>query len=280
MQGLRLFLLKLLNKVKYVSRLLLSSLLLVIQPSIAHDPVFSPGPHVLFKKGVEVHTEFRTNKREDNRQNRQSLAIRYGVTGDWVVGAELPYVTNKFNQNSQVGLSNFVLLSKYRFWRKDSLGEQSSAAVLARINLDTSSSSVASNTTDALFGLTYGYESLKWYRWASVRYRINQQLNNLQRGNRLFVDFAGGVRPKINDYRKADTVLLLELNGEFLGRNQTNGLDSLNTGGNQWFVSPGVMWTLRNFAIKAGVQLPVINNLNGSQKETDYRAFLEFEWHL
>jgi len=40
------------------------------------------------------------------------------------------------------------------------------------------------------------------------------------------------------------------------------------------------MWTLRNFAIKSGIQAPIISNLNGDQARSDYRARLEFEWHL
>lgn len=251
-----------------------------ISPSWAHDPVFSPGPHVLFKKGVEIHTILNTDKQGDSRINQQTLAIKYGITGDWVVGVELP--NRKINNNdiSNSGIADVVLSTKYRFFRKDSLGEQHSAALFARVKLDSSNSTTATNTTDTLLGLTYGYESLKWYRWASARYRINQNLQNLQRGNRLFVDVAGGYRATVNDYRKPDTVVLLELNGELMSQNQFNGTELSNSGGNQWFVSPGVMWTLRNFAIKAGVQVPIISNLNGNQQDTDYRAFVEFEWHL
>lgn len=259
---------------------LLLFIFLNVQLSWAHDPVFSPGPHVLFKKGVEIHTILNTDKQGNSRINQQTLAIKYGITGDWVVGLELPNKQISNNTTSNSGLADVVLSTKYRFYRKDSLGEQYSAAVFARVKLDTSNSVVATNSTDALIGLTYGYESLKWYRWASVRYRINQNVQNLKRGNRLFVDVAGGYRPKVNDYRKPDTVVILELNGELMSQNQFNGNNIINSGGNQWFVSPGVMWTLRNFAIKAGVQVPVISNLNGYQQDTDYRAFVEFEWHL
>jgi len=251
-----------------------------ISPSWAHDPIFSPGPHVLFKKGMEVHTEFKSGKKGDEKEDEQALAIKYGISGDWVAGIELPYKTIKQNGISHSGLADVVLSTKYRFWRNDSLGIQETAAVLAKIKLNTSNNSTATNTTDALLGLTYGYESLKWYRWASVRYRINQNVQNIQRGNHIFVDVAGGYRPKVNDYRKPDTVVLLELNGELLGQNQFNGTELSNSGGNQWFVSPGVMWTLRNFAIKTGIQVPIISNLNGNQQDSNYRAFLEFEWHL
>ena len=251
-----------------------------IGTSWAHDPVFSPGPHVLFKKGMEIHTIVNTDKQGDSRINQQTLAIKYGITGDWVVGLELPNKQINNNIASNSGIADVVLSTKYRFFRKDGLGKQHSAAMFARIKLDTSNSIAATNSTDALLGLTYGYESLKWYRWASVRYRFNQNLQNLKRGNRLFVDIAGGYRAKVNDYRKPDTVVLLELNGELMSQNQFNGTELNNSGGNQWFISPGVMWTLRNFAIKAGVQVPIVSNLNGNQQDTDYRAFVEFEWHF
>ena len=51
-------------------------------------------------------------------------------------------------------------------------------------------------------------------------------------------------------------------------------------GGDQWFLSPGLMWTLRNFAVKTGVQLPLYDDLAGNQDADDYRALVELEWHL
>ena len=267
-----------------IQRFKFPSIILIVLGNIgtswAHDPVFSPGPHVLFKKGVEIHTIVNTDKQGDAKIKQQTLAVKYGITGDWVVGFEVPNKNISNNNVTNSGIADVVLSTKYRFYRNDSLGKQHSAAVFARIKLDTSNSPTATQTTDTLLGLTYGYESLKWYRWASVRYRYNQNLENLQRGNRLFVDVAGGYRHKVNDYRKPDTVYLVELNGELLGQNQFNGTEVINSGGNQWFASPGVMWTLRNFAIKAGVQIPIISNLKGNQQSTDYRAFLEFELHL
>ena len=196
------------------------------------------------------------------------------------MGIDLPYQRNKTNLISKKGIGDITLSTKYRFWRKDTLGAQESTALLLNLKLDSSDAQVSSDTTDVLMGFTYGYESLKWYRWANVRYRFNQNNDGLQRGNRLFVDMALGYRPHINDYRAPDTVLILELNGEFHGRNALNGVEIKSSGGNRWFVSPGIMWTLRNVAVKAGVQVPVWSNLNQFQPRSDYRASLELEWHL
>ncbi len=40
------------------------------------------------------------------------------------------------------------------------------------------------------------------------------------------------------------------------------------------------MWTYRNFAVKAGVQLPLLDDLAEYQEADDYRAMIELEWHL
>ena len=178
------------------------------------------------------------------------------------------------------GIGDLLVSTKYRFWRKDSLALQESAAVLLKIKLNSGSDATGTNTTDWLAGFTYGYESIKWYRWASVRYRFNQDKNGLERGNRTFIDLLAGYRPRLNGYRDPDMVYMVELNGEFARRNKNLGVSVADSGGSQWFVSPGFMWTVRNLAIKGGVQIPVYSNLNGSQQASDYRIKLSLEWHL
>ena len=101
-----------------------------------------------------------------------------------------------------------------------------------------------------------------------------------QLGNKWLVDFAAGWRPAPPEYKKPDTVWLLELNGEIANRAKLNGNNLVNSGGTEWFVSPGIFWTTRNFAIKSGIQIPVSSDLNGVQDKSDYRLKASFEWHL
>ncbi len=246
----------------------------------AHDPVFSPGPHTLFKDGIEIHTQFNIQQKDTQEINQASLALKYGLSGGWVVGISVPYTDNNDRLLSQSGSGDINLSTKYRFWREDSPGAQESAAIFANIKLDTARQPISTETTDSIIGMSYGYESLDWYRWASFRYRSNQSTSIANRGDTVFVDLATGYRFKINDYRKSDTVWMLELNGEYIEETKTNNTINLNSGGKQWFISPGLMWTLRNFAIKAGIQLPIYSRLKGFQEEIDYRAKLEFEWHI
>jgi len=252
---------------------------------LAHDPVFAPGPHVLYKDGVEVHIDVDRNKAGQNKESNFALELDYGLTGDWAVGLELPYVWTAEGGNTASGSGDVRLFTKYRFWRHDTLGVQESAAAFVNIKTKTgderSNPPEGSGSTDTLLGLSYGYESLKWYRWAGVRYRRNGENDaGVQRGDKWLFDLVAGWRPKMPEYLQADTVWLLELNAEYAQRAELNNVVIRNTGGTEWFLSPGIFWTLRNFAVKAGVQIPVASDLHGDQNESDYRARLTLEWHL
>ncbi|GBE09321.1 hypothetical protein BMS3Bbin11_01676 [bacterium BMS3Bbin11] len=258
---------------------------LMSSTALAHDPIFSIGPHVLFKNGVEVAAEMESDKAGNEKEQVLALNLKYGITGDWAVGVDLPYVFKDKGYESSNGNGDFAIFTKYRFWRKDSLGLQESAAVLLKVLTDTASGnktpSLDKGTTDTILGLTYGYEGRKWYRWASARYRFNGTNDlGINRGDKLLLDLVGGIRPNPTGYLEPDTVWLLELNTEFGQRAELGGNDLSNTGGTEVFISPGIFWTKRFFAIKAGVQIPVYHDLNGTQNKSDYRARLTFEWHL
>ena len=251
----------------------------------AHDPIFGLGPHVLFKGGVEISPEFHLGKAGNKKSTEFGLNLTYGLTGDWAAGIELPYLRKENALGSATGRGDLKLFTKYRFWRKDSLGVQESAAIALKVKLDNAdlgtTPALGSGSTDSILGLAYGYESRKWYRWASLRYRRNgQNGQGLRRGDMLRLDLVGGIRFTPTAYTKPDTVWLLELNGEFSRRDELNGTSLANTGGSEWFLSPGIFWTKRNFAIKAGVQIPIASDLNGVQQKSDYRATIVFEWHL
>jgi len=254
---------------------------LVGQAAFAHDPVFGLGPHVLFKGGVEVAPEIFIDRAGDKESNVAAMELTYGFTGDWAAGIDIPYVNTKTSNTSESGQGDLRLFTKYRFWRKDGPGVQQSMTVAIKVKTDTGDSGVSSGTTDSLLGLAYGYESRKWYRWAALRYLFNGANNAGQRrGNKILYDLVGGIRLHQTSYLEPDTVWLLELNGEYSERDELNSITLANSGGSEVFVSPGIFWTLRNFAVKAGVQIPVLSRLNENQQKTDYRARLILEWHL
>lgn len=251
----------------------------------AHDPIFGIGPHVLFKNGVELAADIQSDKTDNESKQAVAFDIKYGITGDWAIGFNLPYRFRELAGNKSNGKGDYAVSTKYRFWRKDSLGLQQSAAVLLKILPDSADKNkqpaLDKGTSDTIVGLTYGYEGRRWYRWVSGRYRNNSKTKSgFHRGHKSLIDFVIAYRPTLTNYRDPDTVWLLELNGEFSGPAEQNAVSQQNSGGKEWFIAPGIFWTKRNFAIKAGVQLPVMSDLNGAQVKSTYRTKVTFEWHL
>jgi hypothetical protein len=66
---------------------IISLLVLIISGTAwAHDPVFSIGPHVLFKSGVEVAVEAERESAGDETEQALALELTYGITGEWAAG--------------------------------------------------------------------------------------------------------------------------------------------------------------------------------------------------
>ena len=265
--------------------LLTISLFVFSTSASAHGPVFSPGPETVFKGGYEFHTDIHRKKGDDEQEDEIGVEVAYGITADWLVGIGTHYSFLKEEGERNDGLGNLDLSTKYRFWRHDMRGAQESLALLGDITFDTARDdpdpAPSDGSTDAQIGLAYGYESLKWQRWMSARYRYNGENDEaVNRGDQIFVDATVGYRPRPPEYYAIDTMWLLELNSEFIQRDEQAGTGLLNSGGAELFLSPGFFVTYRNAALKGGVQIPIYNELNEQQGASDYRFSLVAEWHF
>ena len=69
--------------------------------------------------------------------------------------------------------------------------------------------------------------------------------------------------------------LYLELNGSVVGHTTVDGVENPNSGGSLLFLSPGIQYVGgRRWLVEASVQVPVIDEPNGTQLGTDWTASL------
>ena len=256
-----------------------------VQTADAHEPIFAPGAHVHSKDGHEISLQYNRDKKSGagEKETEQELALEYeyGVTADWTVKAEIPLVNKSLNANESTGIGDAVLATKYRFIRVDLPGQQYSTTALFQIKLPTGDDDrnprLGSGSTDFLGGLLHGLESRRWYYNTAARYRLNTEGGGgLEKGDKVLLDIVGGVRPVLTGYKEPDTVFFLELNFENSERDTLRGSAVADTGGWELFLSPGIFWTYRTYAVTAGVQIPIADNLNGNQATSDYR----FQWSI
>ena len=255
----------------------------------AHGPLFSPAPETIWKGGTEItvgfHSEKATGAGNKEKAYEMSLEAEYGITADWEIGIEIPYAWKEENDGDAGGLGDIVLDTKYQFWKRDLPLAQYKAAAFLKTRLptgdDDSTPRLGSGSTDVIAGLATGYESRRWYWFASGGYRANTEgAGGLEKGDKQFLSVVGGVRPVLSEYDEPDTVLMVELNWERAGRDEVNGAGLANTGGWELFVSPVLWWTYGQIAIRGGVQIPIAEALNGNQATSDYRARVEFVYHF
>jgi len=259
-------------------------------PARAHGPLFSAAPETIFKGGTELtlgfHTEEATGTSEHETEYQVSVEGEYGLTADWEIGIDLPYSKRRLDGGGEAnGIGDISLDTKYEFWGCNLPGAQYKASALLKVKLPTgddgSMPRLGSGSTDVTTGLVTGYESRRWYWFASGIYRINTEgAGGLEKGDKQLLSVVGGVRPILSAYKRPDTVLMPELNWERSARDTLGGAALANTGGWELFLSPVIWWTYRQLAIRGGVQIPIAHSLNGRQPTSDYRARLEFVYHF
>ena len=250
------------------------------QPAFAHEPIFAPGAHTHSKGLQELSLTYERQRASGGgqKETEQELTLEdeYGLTANWTAKVDVPLVDKSVIGDGSTGIGDITLATKYRFLRNDLPGKQFSTSALFQIKLptgdDDASPRLGSGSTDFVGGLLHGLESRRWYYNTDARFRLNTEGGGgLKKGNKVLLDLVGGVRPVLTGYKEPDTVLFFEINWEDAMRDSLNGTDVADTGGWQLFASPGIFWTYRFFAVTGGVQIPIAENLNGTQPTSDYR---------
>lgn len=253
----------------------------------AHEPIFSPGPHTVFAHGLELGISFDYAKKGDARLRSQSLHLGYGITPDLEVGLVQPFVDNSYGTHGPdlIGAGDPEFYAHWRYWRDDEPGYQDAAGLLVDVKPDRVGGALppsrGTGSSGTLLGFDVSHEGLEWYGWASAYYEHNGTNSvGYHYGDRSYFNLVGGWRPKLPSFLRPDTVWLLELDTVHARPDTLGAIDVANTGGTQVFIAPGIMWTVRNFAIRAGVQMPLYSRMNGTAARQDYHARLDFEWNF
>lgn len=126
---------------------------------------------------------------------------------------------------------------------------------------------------DPFGGITTTYQTLDYQIDAQVSYQANFEANNFEFGDVARADISGQLRlwpRKISGGMPGFLYGVLELNLIHVGKNRDNGIKNANSGGLRLFVAPGLQYVTRRWIFEAAVQLPVIQDLNGTALETSH----------
>ena len=228
----------------------------------------------------------------------QVFAVPVRIDGNTVLTVAAPVLFKELGLNrpggsreelSNGGMGELAVTLKRRFYQNDSLEGGIQAAFIVGVKLPTgahkdrdsegnllpSGLQLGSGSVDVPLGVTFtafrdriGFTSDFIYR-LNNEYGLNNEADSFRFGDSANIDLALGYRLFPGSYRSFHDKVLnvyLELNTLLSQRASLNGQEVLDSGGTVAFLSPGVQAVLTpRLLVEAAFQIPVLQNLNGSQ---------------
>lgn len=210
------------------------------------------------------------------------LAVPVNITTDLLVGITIPTMSVKMKDTgvtkSSFGLGDVSVFAKHVLIQFDRLGETFRVAAKGSVKLPTGDDertpALGSGSLDYSLGAVGAWIGRRYGLYGDVSYSFNGTAHDLEYGNSLKYNAAVGFRliPAVYETYPAEQVnLYIELNGEYHLKDESNGQDLPNTGGNVVFLSSGVQYIpSRILLLEASLQLPIVQSLNGTQLGTDF----------
>ena len=230
--------------------------------------------------------------------------LGYGATPDLALFGIVPYVDKSLEatqggvrrERSASGLGDASLFGRYTVYHRDWPGRTLRVAPFVGLELPTGedderdgsgrlppSVQPGSGSWDPFGGLVLTYQTLDFQVDAQASYKANTEANGFEFGDVARLD--GSLQYRLWPRELGAGVPgflygVLEANLIHQDKNQTGGKNDPNSGGLSLFVLPGLQYVTKRWIVEAGVQIPVVQDLNGTALEKDYifRAGFRFNF--
>ncbi len=230
--------------------------------------------------------------------------LGYGATADLALFGIVPYVDKSLEatqggvrrERSASGLGDASLFGRYTVYKRDWPGRTLRVAPFVGLELPTGedderdgsgrlppSVQPGSGSWDPFGGLVLTYQTLEFQVDAQASYKANTEANGFEFGDVARLD--GSLQYRLWPRELGAGVPgflygVLEANLIYQDKNQAGGKNDPNSGGLSLFVLPGLQYVTKRWIVEAGVQIPVVQDLNGTALEKDYifRAGFRFNF--
>lgn len=224
----------------------------------------------------------------------------YGFTAKSSLLVKVPTIYRELKTatgaiRSDQGPGDVTLLGKHRFFTHNFKGGTSRVSAIAGLELPTGDDNardslgllpkgiqLGSGSVDVIAGGTYTLQTLDYEFDMDLRYIFNNEANNFEFGDVFKYNLAYQKRiwpsllPDKGIYSQWNAVL--ELNGVFERKSELGGNAVANSGGNTIYLSPGIQFVTKRSVYEFSFLYPVVQDLNGSQIETDYSLALSYRY--
>ena len=242
--------------------------------------------------------------RRDRSETAAVTALGYGLTGEWALFGVLPYrdisldltpADERINRGSS-GFGDLSLFARYTAYQNNRQGRTFRIAPFAGLEAPTGSDNASdklgrlpppvqtgSGSWDYFGGVVLTYQTLQYQIDSQISYRVNTEANGFEAGDVARLD--GSLQYRIYPRQLGSGTpgflyAVAEVNLIHQQKNQLNGSANSNSGGTRLFLTPGIQYVTKRWIIEGAVQIPVVQNLNGTALVNDYvvRAGVRFNF--
>ncbi len=221
--------------------------------------------------------------------------LGYGINRDIAVFGVLPVLDKTLKvspvpgtrvKRSTSGIGDARLFARYTVLSKNGPGRSFRIAPFAGIKLPTGKNQVSdglgtlpatlqlgSGSWDPFAGVVATLQTLDYQIDAQASYKLNTEANGFRFGDELRLDASLQYRLWPSELTGETSGFLYGvLEGNFLyqEKNRNNGATLANSGGTQLFASPGLQYVTRRWIAEAIVQIPLVQDLNGTALKDNY----------
>ncbi len=232
------------------------------------------------------------------------VVLAYGVSPRLAIFGVLPYVdkrmditmgTTRIHRNAQ-GLGDAMFFARYTVYQVDRPGDTFRIAPFAGLKAPTGSHSrqdafgllprplqPGSGSWDLFAGVAITRQTLDWEFDIASSYRLNTEASGFEFGDeaRLDTSYQYRVLPQtLESSSSGFTYVVLESNLIWNGKNRSLNIADPNSGGLTWNIAPGLQYVTARLVLETTVQIPVVQNLNGTALESDWTWTTGFRWNF
>jgi hypothetical protein len=206
----------------------------------------------------------------------------YGLTDNSSLLFSLPIATS-YRQGSNVshGLEDATFQYEYAFYTKATTSSEEQATIVAAITIPTGSTSsnppTGSGSPAYFLGTTYNRTYNDWLGFASPGAMITTTRNGTRFGNEYLYQ-AGLGREIAYVSRQWLLTWMVEADGQYTQKNKIAGITDPNSGGNVIYLTPSLFYARHNIILQAGVGIPCVQQLNGSQAINNFFVAGNIGW--
>lgn len=230
--------------------------------------------------------------------------LGYGVTGRWALFGEIPYRDIDLDMTtggqrvsrSTSGFGDVSLFTRYTVYQHDRPRRTFRVAPFGGVKAPTgkdderdtwgrlpAAAQAGSGSWDYFGGIVMSHQTLRYQFDGQLAYRANTEANGFEAGDVFRLD--GSLQYRLYPARlvggaPAFFYGVIEANLVHQGKDRVAGNTDPDSGGTRLFLTPGIQYVGRRWILEGAVQLPVIQDLNGTALETDYilRAGVRFNF--